>query len=329
MTEETLEGLVASIETAPAWQRKQEIGLLANGLVPHAPIVGGKPVRLGDDAAAIETENGYLLLASEVIYPPLVEDNPYLAGRYAILANVNDIYAMGGYPMAIVDTILSTNVEGAVEIVRGLQDGCNRYGVPLVGGHLTATGDTNSLSACILGQAKRLLSSFNAQAGDTILHVINLRGHFHPRFSFWDCSAHLSDAELCRDLAILPTIAEEGWCDAARDISMSGLFGSLLMLLELSGVGAVVQLGAIPKPPTAAERYLDWLLGFPSFGFILAVRPKYVSEIQDIFKEREITCAVIGEATTSQHVVLTQNHQEALLMDLAKETFTGFSSLSN
>ena len=69
--------------------------------------MAGKPVPLGDDTAVIELPEGNLLLATEVIYPPLVEAAPYLAGRSAVLANVNDVYAMGGYPIAIVDTILA------------------------------------------------------------------------------------------------------------------------------------------------------------------------------------------------------------------------------
>lgn len=324
MTELSLGKIVETLQAAPAWHRKHEIGVLADDLVSHSPLVEGRPVLLGDDTAAIETDDGYLLLAAEVIYPPLVKDNPYLAGRSAILANVNDVYAMGGYPLAVVDTILTEDTAGATEIMRGLKDGCTRYNVALVGGHLTAKGDVNSLTVCILGRAKQVLSSFKAQPGDAILHVVNLRGAFHPRFPFWDCSSHLSAAELRRDLALLPTIAEAGWCDSARDISMAGILGSMMMLLELSGVGARVDLTAIPQPAAASERYFDWLMGFPSYGFILSVRPSFVSQVQAIFSEHHISCAVIGEATPTPHVILQRGQEERLLRDLALEPFTGF-----
>jgi len=326
MPEFALAAIVEALQAAPAWQRKHEIGDLAEGGVPHTPLVAGRPVRLGDDTAAIETEDGYLLLATEVVYPPLVKANPYLAGRSAILANVNDVYAMGGVPLAVVDTILSENTTGAAEIMRGLQDGCRRYGVALVGGHLTATGEVNSVAASILGRAKKLLSSFNARPGDAILHVVNLQGNFHPDFPFWDCSAHLSDAELRRDLAILPALAEAGWCDAARDISMAGILGSMIMLLELSGVGAGVDLAAIPQPAAAATRYFDWLMGFPSYGFILTARPQYVADIQTAFAKHDISCAIIGEVTANLQVMVRRNGEEALLRDLAREPFTGFGA---
>jgi AIR synthase-related protein len=325
MPEFSLTEIASRLRAAPAWQRKQEIDLIASGMVPLAPMVGGKPVPLGDDTAVIELPEGTLLLASEVIYPPLVEANPYLAGRSAVLANVNDVYAMGGYPLALVDTVLAPNTEVAAEILRGLRDGCARYGVALVGGHLTATGPVTSVAACILGRAKRVLSSFNAKPGDVILHVVNLNGQFHPKFPFWDCSAHLSDEELRRDLALLPTIAEAGWCDSARDISMAGLIGSLMMILDLSKAGAVVEVASIPQPPAAADRYFDWLLGFPSYGFVLCARPQRVRAIQDTFAKHTITCAAIGKVTEDRRVILRRGSEEALLRDLAKESFMGLT----
>jgi AIR synthase-related protein len=324
MYEYSLSEIVAHLRAAPAWQRKHEIDILT-GLGSLAPLVAGKPVPLGDDTAVIELPEGKLLLATEVIYPPLVAANPYLAGRSAVLANVNDVYAMGGYPLAIVDTILAPDTGLAAEILRGLRDGCERYGIALVGGHLTASGDVTSVSACILGRAKQVLSSFSARPGDTILHVVNLRGEFHPTFPFWDCSAHLSNAQLQRDLEILPAIAEAGWCDAARDISMAGILGSLMMMLELSGVGAEIDLEAIPQPAAAAERYFDWLLGFPSYGFMLCARPQHVAAIQQRFAEHAISCVAIGEVTIGQQVSLRRGGEAALLRDLAQESFMGLA----
>lgn len=325
MPELTLEELIAALRAAPAWQRKREIEVLAGELMTSTPFIEGRPVLVGDDAAAIDTGEDYLLLAAEVMYPPLVRADPYLAGKYAILANVNDIYAMGGAPVALVNMILATDTEEAAAILRGLRDGCARYGLALVGGHLTAAGDTTAVAACILGRAKKLLSSFEVQPGDILLHATNLRGQFHPQFRFWNCSAHLSDADLRRDLALLPAIAEAGWCRAGRDVSMGGIFGSMLMLLELSGVGAMIDLEAVPQPAGIEDRFLDWLLAFPSYGFILAAPPEHVATIQATFARREITCAAIGQATVNRQVFLRQHRREATLWDLAAEPFIGFS----
>lgn len=327
MLEPALSDLVARLRAAPAWQRKKEIALLDEKLIPHAPTVDGRPVLLGDDAAAIEVEDGYLLLAAEVMFPPFVQSHPYLAGNYSVLANVNDIYAMGGRPLALVDVVLAPNVEDAAELLRGLRDGCSRYGIALVGGHITANGDVSSLAACILGRAKRILSSFDARPGDVLLHATSLRGRFHTQFPFWNCSEHLSDEELRRDLGILPALAEEGLCDACRDVSMAGVLGSTLMLLEPSGVGAEIDLAAIPKPAEASGRLLDWLMAFPSYGFVLSVRPENVAPVQAAFHAHSIACAAIGVVTGSQRVILRDGDQQADLWDLGSEPFIGFSPI--
>lgn len=325
MPEPVPDEVVATLRASPAWRRKQELQLVGECLASHATMVDGRPVHLGDDAAAIETDDGYLLLAAEVIYPALVEADPYLAGRAAVLTNVNDVYAMGGRPLALVDVILSRDVEGATALVRGLKDGGTRYGVPVVGGHLTAAGDVDSVAACVLGRASALLSSFTARPGDVLLHVTSLEGRFHERFPFWECSSHRSDEELRRDLELLPAIAEAGWCHAGRDVSMAGLLGSILMLLEPSGVGAVIELKAIPRPVEARGRLLDWLLAFPSYGFVLAVRPEHVIKVRGVFAERRLVCGAIGEVTAERRVVLRDEEREAELWDLAVEPFIGVS----
>jgi hypothetical protein len=326
MAEYPLPEIVARLQAAPAWQRKHEIAVLAKSGMNLAPVIAGRPVLLGDDTAVIPLGDEKLLLASELIYPPLVAANPYLAGRAAVLANVNDVYAMGGEPLALVNTVLAPNTAVAAEILRGLHDGCARYGLALVGGHLTATGDVSSVAACILGRAQQVLSSFQARPGDTLLHVVKLQGQFHPQFPFWDCSAHLSDAELRRDLRLLPQIAELGWCDTARDISMAGLIGSALMILELSAVGAQLDLERIPQPEAARERYFDWLLGFPSYGFILSVRPAVVTPVQQLFAAHALSCAAIGHVTAERQVYLCRGDERALLRDLERDSFMGLQS---
>ena len=318
--------LIKKLRATQAWQHKYEIAILSDDVLQHLPVVDGRTVQLGDDAAAIRTNDGYLLLAAEAIHPPLIEDNPYLAGRAAILANVNDVYAMGGRPLAVVDTIISPEIKVSSEIMRGFKDGCSRYDVPIVGGHITATGHKPAVTVCILGRAKNILSSFNAQPDDILLHVTNLKGSFHPGFQFWNCSSHLSDADLHRDLSILPRIAENGWCDAARDISMAGVLGTAIMLLELSGVGAQIELDTLTQPSSSDDRFMDWLLCFPSYGFVLSVRPWHLSNVQLAFSEYGISCSSIGKVTAGHNVKLVKEDEEAVLWNFDKEHFTGFSS---
>jgi hypothetical protein len=57
---------------------------------------------------------------------------------------------------------------------------------------------------------------------------------------------------------------------AAKDVSMAGVVGTIGMLAEASGCGAVLDVGAIVRPGgvTAA----DWLTCFPGFAMVTADR---------------------------------------------------------
>ena len=100
------------------------------------------------------------------------------------------------------------------------------------------------------------------------------------------------------------------------------------MMLELSGVGAQINLNKLRQPASAFDRFFDWLCCFPSYGFILSVRPWHVSDVQHIFHEYEISCSSIGKVTAGSKVNLVSEDQEAVLWDFNDEPFTGFSSSS-
>ena len=91
-----------------------------------------------------------------------------------------------------------------------------------------------TLAVFILGKAKKLLSSFNAREGDDLIMVVGGEGRFYSGFNFWDSSSGLTKTDALRHLEILPELAEEELADAAKDISMAGTIGSVLMLLECS-----------------------------------------------------------------------------------------------
>ncbi len=319
-----LTDLVEAFRREPAWRRKGEIEWVREWL-QTVPVAAGRQVRVGDDAAAIEDADGYLLLAAEQIYPSLVERDPYLAGRVAVLSNVNDIYAMGGRPLALVDTIVTSGEVHASELLRGLRDGCERYGVAIVGGHITVDPGARSLSASILGRAAALLTSFDARPGDRLLQIVDLEGRFVGPDRFWNCSGHLEDEELRSDLEILPSIAEAGWCRAARDVSMAGLIGSTLMLLELSGVGARIDLAAVARPPSLELGLLDWLMSVPSYGFVLAVKPEHLESVQAAFAHGSLACTAIGEVTRDRRCRLDRGEESATVWDFTRESFTGLA----
>src|ERR1700759_1102826 len=57
----------------------------------------------------------------------------------------------------------------------------------------------------------------------------------------------------------------------AKDVSMAGVAGTLGMLAEASGCGAVLDVAAVPRPADATVG--DWLTCFPGFAMLTADAP--------------------------------------------------------
>jgi uncharacterized protein len=299
---------------------KQDIQIAARTLLQSSE----SAVRLGDDCAAIPDGEGYLLLASEGMMPLFVDRDPWFAGWSAVMVNVSDIYAMGGRPIAIVDALWSQSIAQSQPLWAGMQAAAQAYNVPIVGGHTNCHSSYTALSVSILGRANRLITSFEAQPGQQLLMAIDLTGQMHPHYNFWNAATEASPARLQGNLSLLPHLAETGLCTAGKDISMGGVIGTTLMLLETSGVGAVLDLDAIPRPATVPLE--TWLTVFPSYGFLLSVDSAHVPTVQSLFHDRQLTCAAIGEVNATAQLVLRSQQDSVCFWDLSQRSLTGFST---
>jgi AIR synthase-related protein len=273
-------------------------------------------IRVGDDCAAIPDGDGYLLFAIEGFVADFVAADPYFAGYCGVMVNVSDIAAMGGRPVAVVDALWSDGAAAARPVLDGLRDAARIYATPVVGGHTNARSGEGQLAVAVLGRARRLISSFDARPSDVLLAAIDLRGRFRDPHPYWDASSGAPAQRLRGDLDILPALAEAGLVTAGKDISMAGLVGTAIMLLEGSDVGTAIDLAAIPKPPGADM--MRWLTAFPSFGFLLTTAANDAAAVIQRFAARGIACATIGSIDRSRRVRLVADGGEALVWDLAQ-----------
>ena len=235
------------------------------------------------------------------------------------MVNVSDIAAMGGRPIAVVNAIWSAGDAAAEPILQGLRAASETFAVPVVGGHTNLRTDRSQLSVAILGRAKRLLTSFDAQPGDRLVAAIDLRGRYRDPFPNWEAATDAPAIRLRQDIEILPLIAEAGLSKAAKDISQGGIIGTAMMLAECSSVGLNIDLNAIPRPDAAP---LDrWLQTFPSFGYILTTTdaPAVIAR----FAERGIHAADIGLVTSERTVRVTLGAASETIWDFSRQTLLG------
>ena len=166
------------------------------------------------------------------------------------MVNASDIYAMGGRPLAIVDTLFSPGAAAAEPLLAGLADGARKFGVPVVGGHTNLKSPYAALSVAVMGRARRLLTSFDGAPGRRAGRRHRPAGRDAPGPPVLERQLAATPGAPARPTtSCSPQIAEAGLCAAAKDISMGGLVGTALMLLEGSGVGATLSLEAVPRPP--------------------------------------------------------------------------------
>src|SRR5207249_4693820 len=104
----------------------------------------------GDDGAVVTEAGMSLVVGGEAILPSFVAADPYGAGVAAVTTNLNDLAAMGAWPLALVDTVTGPR-EIIRQVLEGMRWASGLYQVPVVGGHLTVTAGPPGLSAFGLG----------------------------------------------------------------------------------------------------------------------------------------------------------------------------------
>ena len=308
-----LPALAEHLRALPGVRAKADIGLVAD-------VLGGGDwyAGPGDDGAVLPDGAGSVVVGGEAILPAFVAADPYGAGIAAVLANVNDLAAMGARPVALLDTVVGSE-QVTREILRGMRWAAGRYDVPIVGGHLTRTDGPPALSAFGIGRAERVLSATAAAAGQALVLGCCLDGAMRPDFLFFP-SFEQRGNQLAGDVRLLAELAEAGVAVAAKDVSMAGLVGSLAMLLEPGRLGVRVDLDVLPVP--AGVDQADWLACFPAFAFLLTCPPDRVEECLAGFRARGLDAARIGVLDGTGQITLTRGEQEATVFDLTREGVT-------
>jgi selenophosphate synthetase-related protein len=311
-----LADVVERVRGHPGLRGKAPLGMVSEAL-GSSDWLGGP----GDDGAVVADGERRLVVGGEAMLPAFVEADPFGAGVSAVLTNVNDLCAMGAWPLAIVDTVVGPGPL-ARRVLEGLRHGAELYRVPVVGGHLTVREGSPAVSAFGLGRAGAVLTVRAAAAGQVLLVACCLDGSMRSDFPFFS-SIDQRGGLVAEDVRLLPRLAERGACVAAKDVSMPGLLGSLAMLLEPARLGATVDLGALPCPPGVPLP--QWLVSFPAFAFLLCAPPGAVPACRRAFLERDLACEPVALLDGSGELRVQLDGERALVLDLNQEPVTGLA----
>jgi putative N-acetyltransferase (TIGR04045 family) len=249
---------------AQATAAKSALGPLLAGLLP-----GGAGF-VGDDGAPVPGSD--LIAACDAIVPSMVERDPEWAGWCSVLVNINDLAAMGATPIGLLDAVAARDADHATRILAGLRQAARAYDVPVLGGH-TQLGVPAALAVTALGHTRHPVPGGGGRPGHRIRLAADLAGGWRAGYHGrqWDSTTHRRTPEL-RAMTGAVAAARPA---AAKDVSMAGIVGTLGMLAEASGCGAVLNVAAVPRPAAATAG--DWLTCFPGYAMLTAHTPGAVA----------------------------------------------------
>ena len=221
---------------------------------------------VGDDGAPVPGTD--LVAACDAILPAMVERDPEWAGWCSVLVNVNDLSAMGASPIGLLDALGARDASFAARVLSGLRKASAAYGVPVLGGH-TQLGVPAALSVTALGRAAAPVPGSGGRIGHAVRLTADLAGGWRRGYTGkqWDSTTTRSALELREQQTLVARMNPA----AAKDVSMAGTVGTLGMLAEASGCGAVLDVAAVPRPDETL--LADWLSCFPGFAMITADLP--------------------------------------------------------
>jgi selenophosphate synthetase-related protein len=308
--------LVEVVRSHPGVTAKSEIGLVSEVFESTDWLAGP-----GDDGAVVTEAGMSLVVGGEAILPSFAAADPYGAGVAAVTTNLNDLAAMGAWPLALVDTV--TGQRAVIQqVLEGMRWAAGLYQVPVVGGHLTVTDGHPALSAFGLGRADRPLSAQSAEEGQSLVVGCCIEGRMRADFPFFPSFDERGE-RLAGDVRLLAEGASRGWVTAAKDVSMAGLVGSLAMLLECNRLGVTLDLDAMPVPPGVSLE--QWITCFPCFAFLLCVPAGLEGECLRAFADRGLAAAVAGTLDGTGQLRLCSAGRVATAFDLAAESVTNLA----
>lgn len=234
----------------------------------------------GDDAAAVRIEagpsGGTAVLSTADFFTPVVDD-AYDWGRIAAANALSDIYAMGGTPVVAINLVgwprSVLGPELLTEVLRGGLAVAQQAGVPLLGGHsIDAPEPLYGMAVTGTADPEQLMRNDAAEPGLPLTLTkplgVGILNNRHKATGEVSAAAIDTMTTLNREAA---EAARAAGVRAATDVTGFGLLGHLFKMCRASGVGAEIDLAAVPRVegvdaalaegfvPGGSRRNLDWV----------------------------------------------------------------------
>lgn len=284
-----------------------EFDLIRRYLAPATRAIGdGVVLGPGDDAALLAPTPGCRLVVSVdtsvagVHFPP---DAPARAiGHRALAVSLSDLAAMGAKPRWCLMSLTLPNADEAwaAEFAAGFHALCHASDVSLVGGDVTH-GEL-AIGVTVMGELPegKALRRDGARAGDLIAVTGALGGGAGGLAAWQAGQRELGNPLLRRYLLPQPRLQAgqvlRTLASAAIDVS-DGLLADLGHLCEASGVGAELDVGALPLAEGLVEGLAEALGGGDDYELLLGLPVSQFEMARQRLNAQGLDLTVIGHFT--------------------------------
>lgn len=308
---EELGEIVRITKTFKGFSRKSQIGEIIK-------ILGEVDY---DDAGILDVGDLHIVVSTDGIAEGLVKSDPWFAGYYSVLVNVNDVVVKGAKPLGYVN-VISGSRGNRKRMAEGIKAGLEKYGVKLLKGHTHPDSSYDAIDAAVVGIAKKVVKGTTALPGQQIVMAIDISGSFGLKgwVKCFDSTLKKTPEEVHRMLSAIISLIESGEVTCSRDISAPGILGSLAMLCEASGVGAKVSLEKIPTPN--GIRISEWLTSYPAMGYIFGSRSGSVEAFKTL-QDVGFSVEAVGHFTADKKIIVSLGGKNEVFMDLSRESVFG------
>jgi selenophosphate synthetase-related protein len=256
---------------------------------------------LGEDSAAINDQDTYILVTTDRINTNYIKTYPYGAGFSSILVGVDDIFCCGGRPLAASLILSYKDPKIGQEIIEGICEGSTKFQVPIIRGHTKPRSESYELSSTMVGEILKqdYISATNAQIGDAIILAVDFDGKVAKANKlYWDTVTFKSSDQVLKKRKAMNQIAHTHIIHASKDISNGGIFGSILQIVKYSSMGANIDINSISIPPKLKEKNYSleqYSKMYLTTSYVLTAPLENCDEAINIFNFYGLDAMIIGK----------------------------------
>jgi thiamine-monophosphate kinase len=314
---------------------RKAIQLIANILSKGEVAVG-----IGDDCAAFEFGDEYLLVSTDMIseknhIPPVMK--PWQIGWFIVAINLSDLAAKGGRPLGLVLSLglpKKISEQFLKELIRGADDCAKFFRTSIVGGDTKESEDV-TICGAILGRVKKneFMSRRGAKPGDVVAVTGTLgkagAGYYALKYGKQDKKLLKGLLEPIPRIKEGRMLAKEKFVTACMDIS-DGLSSSLYQLQTINNVGFAIEKEKIPisqmllNCPLEKELEIyEYALHFGGDYELLLTLPSDTVDQAITSVARANNClTIIGKVTKEDKITLIKGKRKKILPDRGYEHFS-------